>query len=50
MRKYVIMAQALCAVGFTVCITIAAIYFGNPKIMWGYILPLILVPLSRKDD
>ena len=50
MRKYVIMAQAFCAVGFAVCITICFVHSGDPKILWWYILPLILVPLSRKDD
>lgn len=50
MRKYVIMAQAFVAAVFAVCITIVSIHFGDPKILWWYVLPLILVPLSSKGD
>ena len=36
--KTVMFANTMILIGYAVCVTCAAVYFDNPKILWWYVL------------
>lgn len=42
-KKVQLFKNSIVSIAMTICITIAAIYFGRTSILWFYIIPLIVM-------
>lgn len=40
--KFVMLGNIIIKCTFFVCVTVAAVYFGNAKILWWYVLALFI--------
>lgn len=48
MKTFLICNAIVRSVAF-ICITLATIYFQQPSLLWWYIVPLLMSPITEED-
>jgi hypothetical protein len=40
--KFVMLANIIVKLGYCICVTVAAIYFNSPSLLWWYLLAYVM--------